>query len=176
MESKYKIAFCTFFNAYIHGKDENSSPNIDSHFLILHLLDVDVFYNSEEFLLFMNMIHMSRNYYCRHFQLKEKSTQHPVIRNYKNAVLKKNYISFEIVQHIELEGGGEHVAIYKTFWLRVFQRKWKKYHRYKMQRMRTLLKPYGLLLREIGISNGNDNGGGRSHSHFTSLHSRRYLQ
>jgi hypothetical protein len=68
------------------------------------------------------------------------------------AVSKKNYISLEIVQHIELEGGGEHVAIYKTFWLRILQRKWKKYYDYKMKRVRSLLKPRGLLLREIGIS------------------------
>lgn len=32
MESKYELAFCVFFNASIHGKDEDSSPDIDSHF------------------------------------------------------------------------------------------------------------------------------------------------
>jgi hypothetical protein len=56
----------------------------------------------------------------------------------------------EIIQHIELEGG-ESVAIYKTFWLRILQRKWKKHYDYKMQRVRKLMKPYGLFLREIGI-------------------------
>ena len=158
MEPKYKLAFCVFFNAYIHGKDENSSPNIDLHYLILHSVHVDVFYNSEEFTLFMNMIHISREYYRRYFQRKEKSTEHPVIRNYKSAVSKKNYISLEIIEHIELEGG-EHVAIYKTFWLRLFQRKWKKYYHNKMELLQKLLKPHGLLLREIGYP-----------------HSRRYLQ
>jgi len=150
MESKYKLAFCVFFNSYIHGKDENSSPNIESQYLIQHSLQLDTFYNSQEFTLFMNMINMSRNYYSRYFQMNKHSIEHPIIRNYKYAVMKKNYISFEIVQHIQLEHGGEHVAVYKTFWLRIFQRKWKKYHRYKMQLVRTLLKPYGLLLREVG--------------------------
>ena len=156
MEPKYKLAFCVFFNSYIHGKDENSSPNIDLHYLILHSVNIDSFYNSEEFTLFMNMIHMSREFYRRYFQRKENSTQHPVIRNYKTAVSKKNYISLEIIEHIELEGG-EHVAIYKTFWLRIFQRKWKKYYHNKMELVRKLLKPYGLLLREVG---------GGFHSHF----------
>lgn len=156
MEPKYKLAFCVFFNSYIHGKDENSSPNIDLHYLILHSVNIDSFYNSEEFTLFMNMIHMSREFYRRYFQRKEKSTEHPVIRNYKTAVSKKNYISLEIIEHIELEHGGEHVAIYKTFWLRIFQRKWKKYYHNKMKLMRKLMKPYGFLLREIG--------GGGSHS------------
>jgi len=151
MELKYEMAFCVFFNAYIHGKDENSSPNIDSHYLILHSIDTNTFYNSQEFTTFMNMMNISRSYYSRYFELNRHSIEHPVIRNYKVAVFKKNYISLEIIQHVELEGGGEHVAIYKTFWLRIIQRKWKKYYHYKMQLVRKLLHPRGLLLREIGI-------------------------
>jgi hypothetical protein len=146
MESKYELAFCVFFNAHIHGKDENSSPDIDSHYLILHSLNTETFYQSQDFSEFMRMINASRRHYARYIQLNE----HPVIRNYKCAVVKKNYISLEIIQHNELEGG-EHVAIYKTFWLRIFQRKWKKHYDYKMQRVRNLLKPRGLLLREVGI-------------------------
>lgn len=151
MESKYELAFCVFFNAYIHGKDENSSADIDSHYLILHSVNMDVFYDSREFYTFMHMINASRYHYSRYIQLNERCREHPVIRNYKCAVTKKNYISLEIIQHIELEGG-ENVAIYKTFWLRILQRKWKKHYDYKMQRVRKLLKPRGLLLREIGIS------------------------
>jgi hypothetical protein len=152
METKYELAFCVFFNAYIHGKDENSSQNIDSHYLILHSMNIDTFYNSLEFTIFMNMINMSRSHYSQHFEMNQQHVeQHPVIRNYKAAVLKKNYISLEIVQHVELQGG-EHVAIYKTFWLRIIQRKWKKYYQYKMQLVRKLLKPRGLLWREIGTT------------------------
>jgi len=147
MESKYELAFCVFFNASIHGKDQDSSPDIDSHYLILHSLDMDVFYHSQEFSTFMQMINSWRRHYAQwHIRLNK----HPVIRNYKCAVVKKNYISLEIIQHIELEGG-ENVAIYKTFWLRILQRKWKKHYDSKMQRVRNLLKPRGMLLREIGI-------------------------
>ena len=151
MESKYELAFCVFFNASIHGRDENSSPDIDSHYLILHSVDMDVFYHSQEFSTFMHMINASRRHYARYIEFNQRTTEHPVIRNYKCAVVKKNYISLEIIQHIELEGG-ENVAIYKTFWLRILQRKWKKHYHYKMQRVRSLLKPRGMLLREIGIS------------------------
>ena len=149
MESKYKLAFCVFFNAYIHGKDENSSANIDSHYLILHSVSMDKFYNPREFNIFMNMIDTSRRHYSRYIETNQRWREHVVIRNYKCAVIKKNYISLEIIQHVELEGGGEHVAISKTFWLRIFQRKWKKCYEYKMRQVRKLLKPRGLLLREI---------------------------
>jgi len=150
METKYELAFCVFFNAYIHGKDQNSSPNIDSHCLILHSVTMNTFYNSQDFSTFLQMIDRSRYRYSRYIQVNETCREHVVIRNYKNAASKKNYISLEIIQHIELEGGGEHVAIYKTFWLRIFQRKWKKHHHYKMKLVRLLLKPRGLLMREIG--------------------------
>ena len=146
MKSKYKLAFCTIFNAYIHGKTYTSSPNIDSHYLIVYGGP----YNSAQATVFMSMINTSRQFYHQYLILNKEWSEHPVIRNYKCAVVKKNYISLEIIQRIELEGG-EHVAIYKTFWLRIFQRKWKKHHAYKMQRVRNLLKPRGILLREIGI-------------------------
>ena len=147
--SKYQLAFCVFFNADIHGKDENSSPSIDSHYLILHSLDTDTFYNSQSFTNFMRAIDASRRHYARYIESNSRTREHAIVRNYKNANLQKNYISLEIIEHVELEIGGEHVAIYKTFWLRVFQRKWKKYHHYKMQMVRRLMKPRGLLWREI---------------------------
>lgn len=149
MESKYKLAFCTFFNAYIHGKNVTSSPNIDSHYLIFRSMQLNVFYDVQEFTIFMQMMNISREFYHRYLILNKEWTKHPVIRNYRAAVSKKNYISLEIIEYIELEGG-EHVAIYKTFWLRIFQRKWKKHYHNKMKLVRSLLKPRGLLLREIG--------------------------
>lgn len=143
MESKYKLAFCTIFNAYIHGKTSTSSPNIDSHYLIVYAGP----YNSAQY---MSMIDTSRQFYHQYLILNKEWSNHPIIRNYKFAVSKKKYISLEIIEHIELEGG-EHVAIYKTFWLQIFQRKWKKYYHDKMELVRKLLKPRGILLREIGI-------------------------
>jgi hypothetical protein len=56
----------------------------------------------------------------------------------------------EIIECVELEGG-EQVAIYKTFWLRTFQRKWKRHFDSKKKRLAALLQPYGLFMREIGI-------------------------
>ena len=169
IESKYELGFCVFFNAYIHGKDINSSSNIDLHYLILHSINADTFYDSLQFTIFMNMINISRNHYCRYFQQNQHSTENSYIRNYKNAVSKKNYISLEIIQHIELEGG-EHVAIYKTFWLRIIQRKWKKYYHTKMETVRKLLKPYGLLLREMGFGIETDfNIRSKTHTHYNLL-------
>ena len=80
---------------------------------------------------------------------------HPVVRNYNDILIKKNYLSLEIIECVELKGG-EQVAIYKTFWLRIFQRKWKRHFDSKKKRLASLLQPYGLFMRELGISRFKD--------------------
>ncbi len=143
--SKYKLAFCEFFNSDLHGKNESSSPNIDSQFLILRTINIHTFlYHHNSITRFIGII---RRQYVLY--INTTSYQHPVIRNYKNAVAKKNYVSLEIIELVELEGG-EHVAIYKTFWLRIIQRMWKKHCNRKKEMVCKLLKPRGLLLRETG--------------------------
>ena len=152
--SKYTLAYCEIFNSKIHGKDNFSSKNIDSHYLIFMTLHNRDFYNHPEFVEISNHICSIRekikNRYFNFFMFAHYSN-HPVIRNYNEILIKKDYISLEIIEYIELEGG-ENVAIYKTLWLRIIQRKWKRYCDSKKKRVAALLQPYGFLMREIGIS------------------------
>ena len=146
--SKYDLAFCEIFNSKIHGKNSNSSKNIDSHFLIFRTLCIYEFYTITQFIPISDFICTIRNDYITNIT---NNYSHPVIRNYNEILIKKHYISLEIIECVELEGG-EQVAIYKTFWLRTFQRKWKRHCDSKKKRLAALLQPYGLFLREIGIS------------------------
>ena len=146
--SKYDLAFCEIFNSKIHGKNSNSSKNIDSHFLIFRTLCIYEFYTITQFIPISNFICTIRNDYITN---NYSQHLHPVIRNYNEILIKKHYISLEIIECVELEGG-EQVAIYKTFWLRTFQRKWKRHCDSKKKRLAALLQPYGLFMREIGIS------------------------
>lgn len=50
---------------------------------------------------------------------------HPFIRNYTKIIQQPSYIKPEIMQIVVLETG-EHVCILKTFWLRIFQRMWRR--------------------------------------------------
>ena len=146
--SKYDLAFCEIFNSKIHGKNSNSSKNIDSHFLIFRTLCIYEFYTITQFIPISDFICTIRDDYITNIT---NNYSHPVIRNYNEILIKKHYISLEIIECVELEGG-EQVAIYKTFWLRIIQRKWKRYCESKKKRMAALLQPYGLFMREIGIS------------------------
>ena len=150
--SKYDLAFCEIFNSKIHGKNSNSSKNIDSHFLIFRTLCIYEFYTITQFIPISDFICTIRNDYITNIT---NNYSHPVIRNYNEILIKKHYISLEIIECVELEGG-EQVAIYKTFWLRIIQRKWKRYCESKKKRLAALLQPYGLFMREIGISRFND--------------------
>jgi hypothetical protein len=146
--SKYNLAYCEIFNSKIHGKNSNSSKNIESHFLIFRTLCINEFYTITQFIPISDFICTIRGDYIRNdYSLH----LHPVIRNYNEILIKKHYISLEIIECIELEGG-EHVAIYKTFWLRIIQRKWKRYYESKKKRVAALLQPYGFFMREIGIT------------------------
>jgi hypothetical protein len=150
--SKYDLAFCEIFNSKIHGKNSNSSENIDSHYLIFRTLHIDEFYTITQFIPISDFICTIRdqyiiNNYSQHL--------HPVVRNYNDILIKKNYLSLEIIECVELKGG-EQVAIYKTFWLRIFQRKWKRHFESKKKRLASLLQPYGLFMRELGISRFKD--------------------
>jgi recombinational DNA repair ATPase RecF len=54
-------------------------------------------------------------------------TYHPIIRNYNNIIKRENYIKLDIIEKVLLESG-EIIAIIKTFWIKIIQRKWKKYY------------------------------------------------
>lgn len=145
--SKYDLAFCELFNRKIHGINNTSSKNIDYYYLIHTTVPIYTFYDPiifDEIITYVDEIKFCYEliYYDR-----------PLIQNY-NYIINKNSVPFDIVECIELDGG-EYIAIFKTFWLRIFQRMWKKRFALKKQRVSKLLQPYGLMLREIGITNNN---------------------
>lgn len=105
---RYQIGLCQRFTKNIHGFNQESSPQIYDHYLCVYLFQ----YHSEDDLNFaLNVEHKSLTQYKR-----------------KPTYLKKNTkITIEIIETHVLEPGNETVAIYKTFWLRILQRKIRKW-------------------------------------------------
>ena len=75
-------------------------------------------------------------------------TNHPFIRNYRTIVSFEHFIKPEIAECFYLESG-EYVAILKTFWIRIFQRKWRTFIREKKRFIRFCSQPWVLFYREI---------------------------
>ena len=113
--NKYKLAICEIFNPTLHGYDRHSDPSILSQFIIFEMIDIDEFYNNgfKDYIL-----HLATTY--SRFQ-----ESHPVIENYKNIVANSKNHNIDIIQQ-DILSGEEMVAYKKTFWLRIFQKKWKK--------------------------------------------------
>jgi hypothetical protein len=131
-----------------HGKTEHSDPNIETHYLVYdrfdpitgisysHLneyeeYDTDDEYDSDSDII-DNLVRINdeiiflKQYYSNPTHTNPRYFgKHPTIRNYHNIVLKSNYIKPEIGEYIILPTQ-ESVAILKTFWLRIIQKKWKK--------------------------------------------------
>jgi hypothetical protein len=146
--NKYDYILCELYYPYIHGITDDSANNIDTHFLVIGKYDyktgfeiddygeydTDVEYDTdtdndsfENNIPKMNdFISIHSNVYKHYLQANLlQSNPHPSIRNYTNIVSKYNYIKPEIGQCFQLNTG-ETIAILKTIWIKIIQRRWKK--------------------------------------------------
>ena len=71
--------------------------------------------------------------------------EHPTIRNYRNLV---RHYQLDIVQPIYLPSG-HMMCIPKTFWLKIFQRKYKKYYKELQKRIERAKHPKVLMRRQL---------------------------
>ena len=130
---------CELHCPEIHGKNEDSDTNIETHYLVYDTFDpitkishsvedtdiydsiVDCEYLDDNLFSLDDEITFLKNIYSK----QNTNISHPTIRNYYNIISKPDYIRAEIGETILLPSQ-ETVAILKTFWLRIIQRKWKR--------------------------------------------------
>ena len=134
-----KLAICEVFHPVFHGRDENSSPSINSQFLVYTLIDLDEFYSGE----YLYEANSLMRY--RHAITLLHGIEHPNIRNYEKVARK--YMRLEIIQ-ADVLAGGEEVAYLKTFWLRLVQRRWKKIYQSRKEILKKRSEPWALQERQ----------------------------
>ena len=136
MLSKYRIVLCEIYNGYIHGCQDLM---INSHYLIIGKFNLyyDCYYSDEDSddsededydrdsLPIEEIMELHKEKYRSQFIRTIVRYKHPFIRNYREIVLRDEYIKPEIAECILLSSG-ETVAILKTFWIRIIQRVWKR--------------------------------------------------
>ena len=148
MDNKNYLMLCELHHPNIHGKDENSDSNIETHYLVYDRFepwstisyltleddyetdneydsDSDFVDNPNHINKLQNELEFLQDKYSYPNELVLYYGNHPVIRNYDYITNNPNYIRPEIGQYIILPTH-EAIAILKTFWLRIIQRKWKK--------------------------------------------------
>ena len=115
--NKTILAICELSHPKIHG----TALHWGGHFLVTWIMSLEEF-KTAEYKNLLDMIDYS------HFEEEGGYPEHPTIRNYWSQVLEKRYHDIQIIKSEYLDTG-EYVAIIKTCWLRIFQRRWKNFLR-----------------------------------------------
>jgi hypothetical protein len=111
----FNLILCELFNKTFHGMDDSSDPNIQEQILVSHIFTNDC---NDDINCILNNY---KNYYRR---LSNIDISHPTIRNYKHIISRPIYIQLQIAKVMYL-AGQECVAVIKTIWIKIIQRKWK---------------------------------------------------
>jgi hypothetical protein len=108
--TRYNISLCELYNKEIHG---NENSTVLYHYLVhsrYKKLDIGIISDICN--------HINSEYQCLGNQ------SHNIFRNYREIITNQNYVRPEITECIYL-CTGHCVAIKKTFWIKLIQRKWK---------------------------------------------------
>jgi len=177
--SKYNLVLCELHYTPLHGKTKTSNPNIESHYLVLDRFEgitgksLDICEDDDSTGAAIiddeseseseneeedsddeeggegecNIIKYMK-FYNKEYNSLRINEAHLLIRNYHNIISKPDYIKPEIAECIKLPTL-ETIAIIKTIWIKIIQRKWKNIYkkRHDIYNLRKI--PNNLLTRQI---------------------------
>ena len=143
---KFSLGICELFHPKLHGLTSNSSPYIQSHYIVHMKIDLVDFWNKD----YEDCLEDLLEYYHHNFShnRRESIIYHPIIRNYNHILDNIDYLKLNIIQIIELPGY-EQVACIKTIWIKLLQRKWKRIYKDRKDKIQKLKNPRILMKREI---------------------------
>jgi len=176
-KTKYSMVLCELHYSPIHGKTHDSCPNIEEHYLIIEMFDgisgiilddldnyleydTDPEYinsdsgeDSDEEInenMFIHISNIQRLYVTEYAEISsaQNNIPHKTIRNYHNIIRRPNYIRPEIAECFELPTL-EHIAIIKTIWLKIIQRKWKVVFAARKIIIQMRFSPSSLVIRQL---------------------------
>ena len=157
-KSRFNLVLCEILNTHLHGNDDN----IDGHYLIINKFDVttgsaiysdisgsdsedDDDYSDDDDSSLSLFTNIHNDYY---HQQVPNTVKHNIIRNYQNIIARPDYIKPEIAECFMLESQHS-VAIIKTIWIKLIQRKWKKVYAERKAVIRLRMSYSSLKTREI---------------------------
>jgi len=167
--SKNKIVLCEIFHPVIHGFPEKENKEVLGNWVViekfnniysLEELEQTDFYDDEDYEYnddnpCQDILDLHKAKYVSYIESNIFTRKkHPFIRNYLHIVSNPEYIKFQIAEIVFINNNNDDllyysVAIQKTFWLRIVQRKWKNifHQRKKVLSLRCNIK--SLQYREI---------------------------
>ena len=141
-----KLGICELFHPKIHGFDNCSTPDVLTHYIVRYSLENEEFMDEDNYEeLCDDMELMKESYHNASTKLNDDGC---VVKHYKHIMSHSKYPKIDIMDVIRLEPGEEDVAILKTCWLRIFQRKCKSYYKYKQALIAHHSRPNNIQYRE----------------------------
>lgn len=141
--SKYKLAVAELYHPYFHGDDNNWNDDF-RHLLFTSFLHCFTIEKNEMFDDDINPNDTTGPWSLSR-ERQWPDIEHPYIRNYIEIARP---FKVDIVETIEWETG-HMICIPKTFWLKIFQRKFKKYYKNLQKRIQRAKNPKILIRRSI---------------------------
>jgi hypothetical protein len=112
--TRYNIILCELYNSKIHGFVEKNKEQNIGYLVCCRFKNLDTE-------LIEDIASELRDAYF----IRNNNSNHTIYKNYRNIISRPDYFKPEIAQCVYLESL-HCVAILKTFWIRIIQRKWKK--------------------------------------------------
>ena len=138
-KSKYFLAVSQMYHPKLHG---NESESVYGHDILVYTCDLDNESDEKNICEEINICKEIIDNFKDVCRIRSGIT-HPIIRNYEVIIKKNRDISTEIVTCFILKNG-QMAVTHHTFWLRIFQKKFKNYYKNKI-----LLTIKNLAMREI---------------------------
>jgi len=135
--TRFNISICELYNRQLHGYANTLRENVLYHYLIYER------YKKLNIEYINYTINHLKN---EHNNLNDKN--HDIFRNYRQILNNKNYIKPEITECIYLDTG-HCVAIIKTLWIKLIQRKWKSIYKERKLCLIHRCNPNSIKYREI---------------------------
>ena len=159
---RFNLVLCEILNKHLHGND----ANIDGHYLIINKFDAstgsaiysdsgsdleDDYESDDESIESHDSstsLELFTNDYNDYYHQVPPNVKHNIIRNYQNIIARPDYIRPEIAECIVLPSHHT-VAIIKTVWIKIIQRKWKTVYAERKRIINARMLYSSLKTREI---------------------------
>jgi hypothetical protein len=138
--NRYTLALTELYIPIKHGVLEKQYHHLYNQYMIIDKVKTKEFYKQydrvEEDVYILNKLYQA---FTQQVEAKSIDTMrvNPYISNIIDILSKPNYVKIELVERVYLETG-EAVAIIKTHWIRLIQRRWKKYLRDRNANLRSI--------------------------------------
>lgn len=171
-KSRFNLVLCELHFTPVHGKTKKSCLTIEGHYLLIgrfdgltgiDLEDDDLEDDDLEDDDLEDDENDEENEITHIYQIQQRTItfyteelpndfyrqkSHKLIRNYHNITRGPNYIKPEIAECIVLPTG-ENIAIIKTMWIKIIQRKWKKVYAARQHIIKCRSCPSSLSIRQL---------------------------